>query len=244
MTHLFPNRPLIRRLLVVLTIAALVRIALFPLNPVNDVLQRVSLLGAIGIGWLGALILGWRRRGWRWFWIGFPCVAAVAVLLPGRRIDEAELRADYVRRLADFEGTNYVWGGEGRRGIDCSGLPRRAWRDALRSYGIRHLDGGALRAAVAQWWYDTSARALAAGYRDFTRPLGQAGILRKMDFSQVLPGDLAVTRDGVHVMAYAGAERWIEADPGAGRVITLNARTSESGWLDVPVSLHRWNLPL
>ena len=39
------------------------------------------------------------------------------------------------------------------------------------------------------------------------------------DSSRLRPGDLAVTEDGVHVMAFLGDQRWIEADPDAKRVL-------------------------
>lgn len=233
---------MIRRLIFILTAAAFARILLLPLNPVNDGLQRLSLLGAMGVAWVGVLVLSWGYRWVRVVLLAVPVLMAVPFLLPGRSVNRAGLREDYVRRMAGFEGTRYVWGGESSRGIDCSGLPRRALRDALLSEGIRRGNGAALRAWVEQWWFDASAKALAAGYRDYTTPLQVRGKLRMMDFSALSPGDLAVTKDGVHVLAYVGGGKWIQADPGAGKVVTLDPRTSESGWFDSPVSLHRWRV--
>lgn len=96
-----------------------------------------------------------------------PVLAAIPFILPGGEIDAGELRQDYVRRLSGFEGTKYHWGGEGSRGIDCSGLPRRALRDALLAYGFRHSNGPGFRGYVEQWWFDASAMALGEGYRDY-----------------------------------------------------------------------------
>src|SRR5882672_11079140 len=68
---------------------------------------------------------------WRWKWlrmalVGLPLLAAIFLLLPGQPISPAPLRQDYVRALRRFEGTRYIWGGENRLGIDCSGLMRTA----------------------------------------------------------------------------------------------------------------------
>ncbi|QQL46237.1 NlpC/P60 family protein [Sulfuriroseicoccus oceanibius] len=171
-----------------------------------------------------------------------PLIFAVPFLLPGRPIDAEELRDDYVARMSGFEGTSYHWGGETERGIDCSGLPRRALRDALLVYGVRHANGRALRLWLEHWWFDASARALSEGYRDYTVPLGAGGKIRDMSYDGLLPGDLAVTTDGVHVLAYLGEERWIQADPGIGEVAVLHGRNDCNIWFSRPVTMHRWRL--
>ena len=171
-----------------------------------------------------------------------PLLAAIPFILPEGKIDSNELRQDYVRRMTDFAGTKYFWGGESSRGIDCSGLPRRALRDALLAYGVRHFNGGAFRAYLEQWWFDASAQALGEGYRDYTSPLGITGTIHEMDYRDLAPGDLAVTTRGVHVLAYAGDGRWIQADPGFGAVVTLDGRTGDNKWFLVPVTTHRWRL--
>ena len=98
-----------------------------------------------------------------------------------------------------------------------------------------------MRSFLEQWWFDTSAKALGENYRDFTFPINVNGNLKVMDYSQILPGDLAVTKNGVHVLVYVGNDKWIQADPGEGKVLTLNARTEDNIWFDSDVSIHRWN---
>jgi hypothetical protein len=113
----------------------------------------------------------------------------------------------------------------------------------LLGYGLRNLNGRALRAYADHWWFDASAQALGEGYRDFTEPLGISGTIATMDYGDLHAGDLAVTRSGIHILAYAGKGRWIQADPGMGTVATLEGRTAENGWFRSPVSIHRWRLP-
>lgn len=231
-----------RRILIILTLGAAAGLLVIPMNPVWGTIQRLAFLCAAGGVWLGFLLLLWNNRPARIGLFTLAIIAAIPWLLPGREINHAELRADYVKRMTALEGTPYLWGGESRKGIDCSGLPRKAIRDALLSYGLRHLDGGPLRMFLEQWWFDASAKSLGTGYRGYTVPLKTSGTIQKMDYSSLQPGDLAVTGDGVHVLAYLGTDQWIQADPGAARVITLNGHTADCGWFEIPVSIHRWSV--
>jgi len=231
-----------QRLLQICTLGALVGIFVVPLNPVNSTLLKLMLLACIGGAWLGLTILAWKRKPLRIALLTLPALLAVPFLLPSSEIDQAELRADYLQRMAEFEGTKYHWGGESSRGIDCSGLPRRAFRDALLAYGVRHANGRAFRGYVEHWWFDASARALGKGYRDYTSPLGNSGTILEMDYDGLLPGDLAVTRSGNHILAYTGEGKWIQAAPGIGKVVTLHGRQENNHWFRVPVTTHRWQL--
>jgi len=231
-----------RRLLVILTIGALLGLFVIQINPVFDKLYRVAFLASLLGAWLGPLVLVWGRKPLRFGWLAATVLLAAPFMLPARPINESELRAAYVQGMKQLVGTRYVWGGEGSRGIDCSGLPRKALRGALLGYGLRHLDGGALREFVRQWAFDASARALGEGYRNYTIALEPHGTIKQMDYATLLPGDLAVTTSGVHILAYLGDERWIQAEPGIGAVAILNGRHDDNGWFEVPVTTHRWSV--
>ena len=212
------------------------------LNPVNSKMYKLLLLGFSFGAWAGLIILLWKRKLARVAMLCVPVLAAIPFLLPGREIDQVELRTDYVERMTAFEGTEYFWGGESSRGIDCSGLPRRAFRGALLSYGIRHANGRATRAFLEQWWFDASAKALGEKYRNYTVPVGVSGDIEIMSYQELEPGDFAVTDSGVHVIAFAGGDSWIQADPGVGSVVTLDGRKDENAWFTTPVKVFRWSL--
>lgn len=240
--YTFGEETMWRRLILILTVGAIAGILVIPLNPVNSKILKLALLACIVGAWTGSTILGWKRKPLRSVALILPFIVLIPFILPSGDIDPAEMRQDYVRRMNEFEGTKYFWGGESSRGIDCSGLPRRAFRDALLTYGIKHFNGRAFRAYIEQWWFDASAKALGEGYRSYTSPIGTSGTIQKMDYASLVPGDLAVTTSGVHILAYAGDGQWIQADPGIGAVATLDGRTDNNSWFGAPVTTHRWQL--
>jgi len=231
-----------RKVLITLTIAAFIGLWIIQLDPVLSMMHRVAFLGAIQGVWLGLLLLAWGRKTLRFVCLAIPVLSAIPFLLPGRPIQANELRAEYVKGMKQLVGTKYVWGGESSLGIDCSGLPRKALRDALLSYGFRHLNGGALRMFAQHWWYDASANALAQGYRNYTMPLEPHGTIQQMDYSGLLPGDLAVTARGVHILAYIGDDQWIQADPGIGVVAILSGHNDKNRWFEVQVTTYCWSV--
>lgn len=236
------NHKIFKRLVLICTLGAIAGIFLIPLNPVNNKLLKLAFLACVFGAWLGWMILAWSKKSVRIPTLILPVLLVVPFVLPGGKIDSTEVKQDYLRRMSEYEGTKYFWGGESSRGIDCSGLSRRALRDALLAYGFRHLNGDAIRQYVGQWWYDASAKALSEGYRDYTLPLGVTGTIQEMSYDTLLPGDLAVTTNGVHILAYLGNDQWIQADPSIGAVATLNGRNDENTWFRVPVTTHRWQV--
>lgn len=231
-----------RRFNILVLVFSLLALLFLPMVPLNSRLINLLILLSLAFFWLESLGFLWKRKPVRVVLILVPVFLMVFMNLPGSDLNETEIRENYVNCLKGYTGTMYVWGGENSWGIDCSGLPRRALRDALVKYGFRHGNPAAFRLFFEHWWYDASAKALGQGYRNYIRPLPISGTIETMSYDDLLAGDLAVTTSGIHVLAYIGEGQWIQADPGIGSVIILDGRTAKNGWFNTEVTMHRWNL--
>jgi len=81
---------------------------------------------------------------------------------------------------------------------------------------------------------------LGENYRDYTVNVCSFPSLRKVDYSKIEEGDLAITANGIHVIVYLGNEQWIQADPEQQRVVIEDPHTTASSWFDVKVKIVRW----
>ncbi|MCW1884685.1 NlpC/P60 family protein [Luteolibacter flavescens] len=210
-------------------------------QPLHNGWVRYGLPLALAMTWAGAVMLAWERRKWRVAVMGLPLLVMLPFIMPGRELDAPRLTDRYLASMRGYEGTRYRWGGEGGLGIDCSGLPRRALREALLDQALRG-NGRAARLWLEQWWYDTSAKAMSEGYRGFTRPTGVTGELVTIDPATVKAGDLAVTQDGRHVLIHLGDGAWIQADPGEGKVVIGRPGKDQNPWFRSGVTVHRWEV--
>ena len=229
------------RLSLVLWLLAVAGLIALVLYPVSTRLTRAGGLLAIFIIWRGVLALAWPHLRLRFAMLGLTGLCAVFLLLPARNVPAADLRDDYTAALRRCDGVRYYWGGENSRGIDCSGLVRRGLIDALFLRGLRTADGGLVRRALFIWWNDTSADALGSGHAGLTVPLFETPSVNALDHSRIQPGDLAVTTNGVHIMVFLGGNQWIEADPGAGRVIIVSV-PADNPWFKAAMRLVRWGV--
>lgn len=204
----------------------------------SGITRAILVFGTFG-AWALGLFFFWRMLVCRVLFL-LPLLAVILLaMIPNRIANVDQLRRAYVDKLRHYEGTRYLWGGEGPFGIDCSGLVRRGLIDASFAEGWRTKDFSLLRTGAALWWYDASAEALGHSYQGRTRYVGMVPSLNTMELSRLLPGDLAVTLDGKHVLAYLGASEWIEADPKAGKVITVRTPSTDI-WFDQPMNIVRW----
>ena len=192
--------------------------------------------------WMSLIALVRSRPVVRYALLSITALCCLFILLPGRsHRDLAGMRRDYATGLRRYLGVRYYWGGESPKGIDCSGLVRRGLIDSMFLRGIRDCDPGLVRYAVRLWWNDCSANDLGQGNGLTARRFSTRSI-NSLDHSQIFPGDLAVTTGGAHVMAYLGDQRWIEADPGVGRVIIEKAPSGGNSWFQMPMDIVRWDV--
>lgn len=192
--------------------------------------------------WAGALWLIWNRQIVRNIFIALSVLPVIFVFLPARSEDSEALRQEYVASLQNYEGVPYVWGGETKRGIDCSGLMRCALIDANLKRGFTTFNPSLLRSGFSIWWNDCSAKAMKEEFQGKTRLLFTTPTLNQVDYSAIEPGDIAVTSSGAHVLAYIGQQTWIEADPSAmvgDKVIKVKTPT-RNAWFNTPVHIMRW----
>lgn len=226
-----------------LWLAALGFLAALALFPASYRTIRLATLVLAFVVWFGFIGLMRQHRVLRFSLLVVTVITAGFLMSPARGTAQADvLRTDYLFALRRYEGVSYYWGGETARGIDCSGLVRRGLIDALFWRGLRHADAGPVRQAISLWWHDCTANALGDGYRSLTARVLDTPSINVLDHSKLVPGDLAVTANGIHIMAYLGEHLWIEADPGAGSVIIVNAPAVGNVWFQTPMKVVRWSV--
>jgi len=192
-----------------------------------------------------SLIIRYRPRAFFWI-ISVIVLVGLWGWLGSSAVDQQSLRSAYVRELSLFQGTPFVWGGETRHGIDCSGLARTAlWRAMLKE-GIQHRNPRLLGPMLWKfWWKDLSANSILSNPYGYTRIIGHCESLSepnslKLDHTSLRPGDLAVTDSGEHVMVFLKGGIWIEASPADWKVVANPVEGSTRGYFNMPVTLLRW----
>lgn len=196
-----------------------------------------SSLGTLFI--IASVLLVWQWRRIRMVAILILALVGAAIFAPGREFDRAALRAAYVDSLRAFENVPYVWGGEGRRGVDCSGLVRCGLMNACVKRGILTGNPALIRAAASVWWNDASAKSMGEGWKGFTVVLGDSKSPNLTRTEKLQPGDLAVTTNGLHVLVFLGGKRWMQAAPEVGHAAFFDA-PSDNEWMKQPIKLVRW----
>jgi NlpC/P60 family len=210
------------------------------LAPVSYGIFRLATVCLIASIIVGALVLFWQHQIIRYTSIMICIISLLIAILPGHKFDSNVLREYYVQEMNSFLGTKYIWGGENKIGIDCSGLVRQGLVGANLKYGLLSLKPQLIREGISIWWFDASAQALAAEYRNKTKVIMKANSINELDHSKIQPGDIAVTQDGQHTLGYIGNKIWIEADPEYLKVIKVQVPEKNNMWFNVPIYIVQW----
>jgi hypothetical protein len=181
----------------------------------------------------------WDRRSAKIAYLVVLGLVALFILFPVPQHTSARaLSQSYCSALRGYRGVKFIWGGECRRGIDCSGLARRAFIDACVGTGLRNLDPALLRLAFAVWSRDASAGMIGRGYYSMTFPVTEGLSINQLHGRVLQPGDMAVVRDH-HVLIYLGDSAWIQPEITTRRVLEMKAPNHDQ-WFTPPAKFVRW----
>jgi len=233
------NACLTKRFLSLLWVLVLTIFVANWLYPPSTLITRSVGIVLFLILWGGLLGLFWSHRNYRFLTIAITVSAVIFVILPGHNSSSiSELRFEYTCALKQYRGVKYYWGGESPKGIDCSGLVRRGLIDSFFVNGIKTLNPRLVRYSLWLWWNDCTAKDIGKCI-GFTSYITNTPNLNKLDPNTILPGDLAVTDSGSHILANLGDRMWIEADPLIGKVVVIST-PSENVCFFEPMKIVRW----
>ena len=229
----------IRKIKYLALVAFIVVYIILWILPAKYTLTRTaSALSLVGI-YISLLLVSWRIIWVRAGLIAIMMFFAVFLILPIGEVEGQISGESYSTELKKYENTNYVWGGENFIGIDCSGLIRRPLIDLTLRESVKRINPSMLRYGLSLWYNDASARYMATGYDNRIEKLYENLTINDLKNKIVNLGDIAITVNGVHVLAYIGNNEWIQSDP-TDMKVTINKSSANSPWFNQPVNIYRF----
>ena len=155
--------------------------------PVSNTALRLSVIVCFILLAAGLVAFNWHHRGLKIALASVAMALLAFLLLPGRKAQVPSLQQQYLESLRRYEGVRYVWGGENRFGIDCSGLVRRGLVNALVGESLKTVNPALLRQGLFVWWNDCSARALGDEHLRLTTSVIESDSINQIDPAQIQP---------------------------------------------------------
>lgn len=210
------------------------------LNPINRKSTNLLMILSLIVLWMYILFLCRKNKAIMTVLILLPAILSSLLFLNGPTIDKGIIRNEYIKSLKKYDGTRYLWGGETSLGIDCSGLVRRGLIDTYIRLGIVIFSPQYIRKGLYLWFNDMSTEALGSEYKNQTILILSEQTLNTLDYEKLKEGDIMVTANGIHTMAYIGNQEWIQADPTQRKVLILKAPNENNSWYKAPSNILRW----
>lgn len=230
-----------KRLFITVWVALWVILLTMLIFPVSIGFIRLSIILGFILLWSSGIYLFWRNVYLRVLFLLIAIVVLTIIIIPGKKANSKQLQNEYVNSLLAYENVRYIWGGENKIGIDCSGLVREGFINANLKIGVKTLNPRLIRRAFFIWWYDCSAEALGNNYRQMTTLVLKSREMDELDYNNIIPGDIIVAETGFHTFAYIGNNTWIEANPDKGKTVRITSDEKAKEWADIPIRVVRWS---
>lgn len=241
------NKPSLKRkvkkqkVFIIAWISLLVIVVTMVILPVSIGITRLGIVFGFILLWSSGIYLFWRRIYLRILFLIISLVVFLIIIIPGHNANSKQLQDEYVHSLLGYENVRYIWGGENKIGIDCSGLVREGFINANIKVGVKTLNPKLIRRAFFIWWYDCAADALGNSYRQMATLVLKAKSMDELDYNNIRLGDIIVAEKGFHTFVYIGNNTWIEANPDKGNTVTVSSEEKGKDWNGIPIRLLRWS---
>jgi len=230
-----------QRFFIIGWISLLVIVITMLIFPIGIGILRLGIIFGFILLWSIGIGLFWEKIYLRVIFLSIAMLVAIITIIPGHNANPKQLQEEYIHSLLGYENVRYIWGGENKLGIDCSGLVREGFVSANIKVGIKTLNPRLIRRAFFVWWYDCSADALGKNYKEMTTLVLKANSMDELDYSNIKPGDIIVAAKGFHTFAYIGDKVWLEANPDNGKTLKKSSEVKAKEWKGVPLKIVLWS---
>lgn len=230
-----------RKILIILWISLFFIVITMFVFPISIGLTRLGIVVGFILLLCGGSYLFWRTIYLRILFLLITMVILTIIFVPGHNENPKQLQNEYVQSLLEYENVRYIWGGENKIGIDCSGLVREGFINANIKIGVKTLNPKLIKRAFFIWWYDCSADALGKSYKQMTKLVFKSQSMDELDYNNIMQGDIIVPEKGFHTFAYIGNNTWIEANPDKGKTVTISSEKRSKEWKNIPIKVLRWS---